>query len=143
MRAPETLFLLAQATDEALQGLGVPSEARSFSPHITVARIKEANPLIELKRTIAALPSRGFRHLYGAELCALRKLSGGGWIGLYSSSRLSFCLKMIPFLVLAAAYLIGGIPFGYLLVKLKTGKDVRSAGSGNIGATNVLRTTGR
>jgi glycerol-3-phosphate acyltransferase PlsY len=41
------------------------------------------------------------------------------------------------------AYLLGAIPFGYLLVKLKTGADVRSAGSGNIGATNVLRTTGR
>jgi acyl phosphate:glycerol-3-phosphate acyltransferase len=50
---------------------------------------------------------------------------------------------MTPLLVLAAAYLVGGIPFGYLLVKLKTGEDVRSKGSGNIGATNVLRTTGR
>ena len=45
--------------------------------------------------------------------------------------------------LLLAAYLIGGIPFGYLLVLLKTGKDVRQSGSGNIGATNVLRTTGR
>src|SRR5215468_11538605 len=44
---------------------------------------------------------------------------------------------------LAAAYLLGAIPFGYLLVKWKTGADVRSKGSGNIGATNVLRTTGR
>src|SRR5258707_14178263 len=50
---------------------------------------------------------------------------------------------MTPLLVLVAAYLIGGIPFGYLLVKLKTGEDVRAKGSGNIGATNVLRTTGR
>ncbi len=50
---------------------------------------------------------------------------------------------MIPILVLVTAYLIGGIPFGYLLVKLKSGEDVRSMGSGNIGATNVLRTTGR
>jgi acyl phosphate:glycerol-3-phosphate acyltransferase len=41
------------------------------------------------------------------------------------------------------AYLIGGIPFGFLWVKLTTGKDVRASGSGNIGATNVLRTTGR
>ncbi len=48
-----------------------------------------------------------------------------------------------PIFLLIAAYLIGGIPFGYLLVRLKTGKDVRSEGSGNIGATNVLRTTGR
>jgi glycerol-3-phosphate acyltransferase PlsY len=50
---------------------------------------------------------------------------------------------MKPLLVLVVAYLVGGIPFGYLLVKLKTGEDVRSKGSGNIGATNVLRTTGR
>src|SRR5581483_4412939 len=42
----------------------------------------------------------------------------------------------------AVAYLLGAIPFGYLLVKWKTGSDVRAAGSGNIGATNVLRTTG-
>jgi glycerol-3-phosphate acyltransferase PlsY len=50
---------------------------------------------------------------------------------------------MIPIAVLALAYLVGGIPFGYLLVRAKTGQDVRSMGSGNIGATNVLRTTGR
>ncbi|HWQ54717.1 MAG TPA: glycerol-3-phosphate 1-O-acyltransferase PlsY [Bryobacteraceae bacterium] len=46
-------------------------------------------------------------------------------------------------LVLPVAYLLGAIPFGYLLVKWKTGRDVRASGSGNIGATNVLRTTGR
>lgn len=46
-------------------------------------------------------------------------------------------------LSIAIAYLMGGIPFGYLLVKLTTGKDVRASGSGNIGATNVLRTTGK
>ena len=50
---------------------------------------------------------------------------------------------MIPALVLIAAYLIGGIPFGYLLVRVTTGRDVRASGSGNIGATNVLRTAGR
>src|ERR1051325_123815 len=46
-------------------------------------------------------------------------------------------------LALLIAYLIGAIPFGFLLVKLTSGKDVRASGSGNIGATNVLRTTGR
>ena len=50
---------------------------------------------------------------------------------------------MIPLVVLFIAYLLGAIPFGYLLVKWKTGADVRAAGSGNIGATNVLRTSGR
>src|SRR5579863_3630342 len=48
-----------------------------------------------------------------------------------------------PLLALVAAYFLGAIPFGYLLVKWKTGADVRASGSGNIGATNVLRTTGR
>lgn len=50
---------------------------------------------------------------------------------------------MIPILILLAAYLIGGIPFGYLLVRWRNGTDVRTQGSGNIGATNVLRTTGK
>src|ERR1700731_2267067 len=50
---------------------------------------------------------------------------------------------MMPLLALLLAYLLGAIPFGYLLVKWKTGADVRTAGSGNIGATNVLRTTGK
>ncbi|HUK15665.1 MAG TPA: glycerol-3-phosphate 1-O-acyltransferase PlsY [Bryobacteraceae bacterium] len=50
---------------------------------------------------------------------------------------------MTALLAAVIAYLIGGIPFGYLLVRMQTGEDVRSKGSGNIGATNVLRTTGR
>ena len=50
---------------------------------------------------------------------------------------------MTGFVILAIAYVLGAIPFGYLLVRWKTGADVRSQGSGNIGATNVMRTTGR
>ena len=50
---------------------------------------------------------------------------------------------MITLLAAAIAYLLGAIPFGYLLVNWTTGRDVRTGGSGNIGATNVLRTTGR
>jgi glycerol-3-phosphate acyltransferase PlsY len=46
-------------------------------------------------------------------------------------------------LAVVLAYLIGGIPFGLVIVRLMTGRDVRASGSGNIGATNVLRTTGR
>lgn len=41
--------------------------------------------------------------------------------------------------ILAAAYLLGSIPFGYLLVRIFRGEDVRKSGSGNIGATNVSR----
>ncbi len=50
---------------------------------------------------------------------------------------------MSGLLAIVIAYLLGGIPFGFLLVKLTRGTDVRESGSGNIGATNVLRTTGR
>ena len=47
---------------------------------------------------------------------------------------------MNPYLITAAvSYILGSIPFGYILVRIFTGEDVRSSGSGNIGATNVAR----
>ncbi len=47
---------------------------------------------------------------------------------------------MTPWLpTLALAYLLGSIPFGYLLVRIFRRQDIRSLGSGNIGATNVAR----
>jgi glycerol-3-phosphate acyltransferase PlsY len=49
---------------------------------------------------------------------------------------------MHPLLISAVAgYLLGSIPFGYLLVRAFRGADVRTTGSGNIGATNVARTS--
>lgn len=50
---------------------------------------------------------------------------------------------MRPVLVLIAAYLLGSIPFGYLLVRFKEGADVRATGSGGTGATNVTRRAGK
>src|SRR5437879_3819262 len=45
-----------------------------------------------------------------------------------------------PYLIVAAvSYILGAIPFGFLLVKLFRGEDIRLTGSGNIGATNVAR----
>ena len=41
--------------------------------------------------------------------------------------------------IAATSYLLGSIPFGYLLVRIFRGEDVRQSGSGNIGATNVAR----
>ncbi|HEX8649321.1 MAG TPA: glycerol-3-phosphate 1-O-acyltransferase PlsY [Pyrinomonadaceae bacterium] len=50
---------------------------------------------------------------------------------------------MRPVLVLLAAYLLGSIPFGYLIVRAKEGADVRETGSGGTGATNVTRRAGK
>ena len=44
------------------------------------------------------------------------------------------------FLILFISYLIGSVPFGFLLTKIFLKKDIRNIGSGNIGATNALRT---
>jgi len=54
----------------------------------------------------------------------------GGIINMFTSFNGAFYL---------AAYLLAGIPFGYLLAKYVAGVNVKEAGSGNIGATNVLR----
>src|SRR5271163_4493465 len=43
--------------------------------------------------------------------------------------------------IAAVSYLLGSIPFGYLLVRIFRHEDVRQSGSGNIGATNVSRTS--
>ena len=48
----------------------------------------------------------------------------------------------IPFIAVAA-YLLGSVPAGYLLIRIFRHEDIRQAGSGNIGATNVLRSGGK
>ena len=135
---------LAADTDRATAALGIESEKRAFSPHLTLARIKE-----KLEPAAAARDHRG---------AARRSISAASRprsFYLYQSksrptgsvytklAEFPLSKSMIALLVLLIAYLLGAIPFGYLLVQWKTGGDVRASGSGNIGATNVLRTSGR
>jgi acyl phosphate:glycerol-3-phosphate acyltransferase len=48
----------------------------------------------------------------------------------------------VPVVALSLGYLVGSIPFAWLVGRLAIGVDVRQAGSGNVGAANVLRTGG-
>ena len=48
----------------------------------------------------------------------------------------------LHFTALALAYVFGALPFGYVIVRLTSGQDVRGGGSGSTGATNVTRTAG-
>ena len=50
---------------------------------------------------------------------------------------------MWPALIVVLAYLLGSIPFGYLIVWSRVGGDVRATGSGGTGATNVTRRAGK
>lgn len=52
-------------------------------------------------------------------------------------------MSPLALLLAALGYLLGSISFAVLLVRWKTGTDIRSQGSGNAGATNVLRSHGR
>ena len=50
---------------------------------------------------------------------------------------------MVPVLLVAAGYVLGSMPWGLWLVRIFRGEDIRTVGSGNIGATNVWRLYGR
>src|SRR3989344_6830337 len=52
-------------------------------------------------------------------------------------------MNITPFIFLAASYLIGSFPTAYLVVKAATGKDIRLEETGNVGAMNTARTTGK
>lgn len=48
-----------------------------------------------------------------------------------------------PILLIVSAYVIGSIPFSFLVVRMFAGADIRKHGSGNVGATNVMRNFGK
>src|SRR3982074_3269104 len=50
---------------------------------------------------------------------------------------------MLPVALVISAYLIGSIPFSFLVVRTLAGSDIRELGSRNVGATNVVRSVGK
>jgi glycerol-3-phosphate acyltransferase PlsY len=52
-------------------------------------------------------------------------------------------MPLTDILLVTLSYLVGSIPFAYIFTRLRSGQDIRSVGSGNVGATNVLRTQGK
>ncbi len=60
IEAPQDLARLAADTEQALEKIGIAREQRAFSPHLTLARIKERLDLQPLREAIAALPSVDF-----------------------------------------------------------------------------------
>ncbi len=62
------------------------------------------------------------------------KVAGLDWL----IADCGMCMRL-EYLIPLCSYLLGAIPFGYLLVRHTQGSDIRTEGSGNIGATNVYR----
>jgi RNA 2',3'-cyclic 3'-phosphodiesterase len=60
INAGPELARLASDTDHALGGLGIPEETKKFSPHLTLARVKDAVPLSPLRQAIDQLPTLEF-----------------------------------------------------------------------------------
>jgi 2'-5' RNA ligase len=72
VHAPAALGDLARETDRALAALGVPAEKRPFSPHLTLARIKEPVPLGALRQAIAGMPIADFGGFTADRFCLYR-----------------------------------------------------------------------
>jgi RNA 2',3'-cyclic 3'-phosphodiesterase len=76
VEAGEPLEDLARTTDLALARLGVPREERPFSPHLTLARIKEPAPLDRLREAISSLPSEEFGQFLADRFCLYESQMG-------------------------------------------------------------------
>jgi RNA 2',3'-cyclic 3'-phosphodiesterase len=72
VEAGEPLAGLARATDEAVAGIGVARESRPYSPHLTLARIKEPVPLERLRAAVGGLASTEFGSLVADRFCLYR-----------------------------------------------------------------------
>ena len=122
----------------------VEPERRPYHPHVTVARCRkpwnqEAGQVLV---PILPAPVETSRSTWGSIVLYRSRLSSSGAqydsIGTLSLRR----NRMSWWPLVIGSYLLGSIPFGYLIGRARSGIDVRRLGSGNVGATNVIRTVG-
>jgi 2'-5' RNA ligase len=69
VKAPQRLKDLVQATEDALATLGIEREKKQYSPHLTLARIKEPVPLAPLRQAIAGLDSTDLGEFTASRFC--------------------------------------------------------------------------
>ena len=161
LRAGPKLASLAATVDETLAQLDIPKEEHAFNAHLTLARGGQGSgsprrqkgdspnrSFQRLQEKLAALPAPEFGTMTAREFFLYQsQLSPGGskytktgGVCFAVAHRAGILHTLSTLLIIAAvSYLLGSIPFGYLLVRIFRGEDVRQSGSGNIGATNVSR----
>jgi 2'-5' RNA ligase len=91
VEASPDLAALASETDRALEPLGLKPEGRPFSPHLTLARIKEPVPLQKLRETIAALPSLDFGSFSADRFLPLPEPPRSGRFRIHQACGVSAC----------------------------------------------------
>ena len=123
--------------------LGVARETRPFQPHLTLGRNKARYRFRGAVRAAGRKAATFFSaNARSTPFSSMRSRPDPVRARSTRIARRS-PLSSHEIFFIVFSYLLGSIPFGYLIFYFSEGKDIRTMGSGNIGATNVLRSKGK